>query len=401
MRRYFAHFLIAALLMTGTLAGFNWWVDPYAIYRDREILLQQAQPILVMNERVFKTVALAHTQSDVLLLGTSRTDAGIGRNNAEFKNKRVLNLATYGQPIRESRRLMEMAIKRGKPKIVLLGLDFFAFNAFFLPPADFVEENYDTFRPYSLLLSVSTLDDSIKAIRLKVPSEADCCFADGFRTPYRLSRLAGKYRQNFMRNEWHYLLEQYTPEPTCRFSFDGNGPESTLDEFRQIVELAGRYHIDLRLFISPAHARQWETLAVAGLWGQWEDWKRQLVRINEEETYKSRAAFPLWDFSGYGEISTESVPRVGESRQIMHWYIDSTHYTPELGEHIVQQIFRSKGRREQENWGVMLNSINLDAHMEHLRLARMRYRATHPEDVAEIENAAREVDRVKHCPTVR
>lgn len=394
MRRYFIHFLLAVLLMTAALAGFNWWVDPYAIYRDREALLKQSHPILVMNERVFKTVGLARTRADVVILGTSRTDIGIGREHEAFAGMRVLNLATFGQPIQETRRLMERAVEQGQPKTIVVGLDFFAFNMLFVPPSDYVEENYSPWRPYSLMLSVSALSDSWAAAHRKVPSAGDCCYADGFRTPQALSGLAGNYRKNFIGNERMYLLEKYLPYPACRFSFSGSGEENSLGDFRAMVRLARQRGIDLRLFISPSHARQWETLAVAGLWEQWEDWKRQLVRINEEESGKSAAAFPLWDFSGYDEVSTEAVPSAGDKKGAMRWYSDSSHYTPELGKRIVRRMFAADG----EAWGLVLNGANVEAHLAQVRSARGRYRAAHPQDIAEIESTAREVDRLKHCP---
>lgn len=398
MRRYFIHFLIAVLLLTAALAGFNWWVDPYAIYRDREALLQQTQPILVMNERVFKTVGLAHTKTDVLLLGTSRTDIGIGREHDAFKGLRILNLSTFGQPIRESRRLMEIAVEEGKPETIILGLDFFAFNALFVPPSDYVEENYSPLRPYNLLLSVSALADSWATIRRKMPAEGDCCYADGFRTPQTLSRLAGTYRKAFTANERMYLLEKYLPYPACSFSFGTPAGNDTMEDLRAILRLARMSQIDLRLFISPSHARQWETLAAAGLWSQWEEWKRLLVRLNEEEAGRD-TPFPLWDLSGYDDISTEPVPAAGDTKNIMRWYSDSSHYTPELGKRIIQRLFAKTQNGQPDGWGLLISRENIEKHLRQVRSARERYRAAHPQDIVEIGNLARETDRIKHCPT--
>ena len=73
----------------------------------------------MMNERVFKTVGLARAKADVVILGTSRTDIGIGREHQAFQSKRVFNLATFGQPIRESRRLMEVVLEHGKPQAIV------------------------------------------------------------------------------------------------------------------------------------------------------------------------------------------------------------------------------------------------------------------------------------------
>lgn len=395
MRRYFIHFLISVLLLAGGLAGFNWLADPYAIYRDREAMLQLPGPILVMNERVFKTVGLAKTRSDIVMLGTSRTDIGIGREHSVFEGRRVFNLATFGQPIRESRRLMEIAIEQGKPQVVVLGLDFFAFNALMARPTDYVEENYSSSRSYSLMLSVSTLVDSSKALRRKAPSDGDCCYANGFRTAFKSGALAGTYRDNFVATERAYLLKNYLPYPQCRYSFDGAG-SSTMDSLREMMRLAHRQHIDFKLFISPAHARLWETLAAAGLWGEWEGWKRQLVRINEEEAARSGAVpFALWDFSGYDDISTETVPAASDRSSLMHWYSDSAHYTPVLGKRIIRRIFAVD---EQEGgWGVTLDSAGIDVHLASLRIARDRYRESHHQDLAEIDESAKVVNSLKQC----
>ena len=399
MPRYFIHFLVSVLLFAGAMAGFNWWVDPYAIYRDRELSLQQQQPILVMNERVFKTVGLARAKADVVILGTSRTDIGIGRDHQAFQGKRVFSLATFGQPVRESRRLMEVALKQGKPQTIVLGLDFFAFNALFVPPPDFVEENYSPLRPYNLMLSISALSDSWKAVRRKVPVENDCCYTNGFRTPQTLSRMAGIYRKNFSDSERMYLMEKYLPYPGCRFSFATDKAGSTLDDLRAMLRLAHRHHVDLRLFISPAHARQWETLAIAGLWEQWEEWKRELARINEAEAKQANAAtFPLWDFSGYDAVSTEEVPSREDKKSVMRWYTDSGHYTPDLGKQIIQRMFEQTVGGEPDTWGSMMDAPNLEAHLKRIRVARDCYRNTHRQDIAEIENIAREINRIKHCP---
>lgn len=399
MPRYFIHFLISVLLLSGVMAGFNWWADPYAIYRDRELSLQQQQPILVMNERVFKTVGLARTRADVVILGTSRTDIGIGREHRAFQGRRVLNLSTFGQPIRETRRLMQLALEHGKPQAIVVGLDFFAFNALFVPPSDFVEENYSLLRPYNLMLSISALADAWKVVLRKIPAEGDCCYADGFRTPQTLSRMAGSYRRNFSDSERMFLLEKYLPYPDCRFSLATSKAGSSLDDLREMVRLAHQHHVDLRLFISPSHARQWETLAVSGLWEQWEEWKRELIRINEAGAIQAGAAtFPLWDFSGYDTVSTEEVPVLGDNTSIMRWYSDSSHYTPDLGRHIILRMFTPVAKGELENWGAMMDIPTLEMHLKRIRLAREHYRVTHRQEIAEIELAALEINRIKHCP---
>lgn len=398
MRRYFVHFTVAVLMLAGALAGFNWIVDPYAIYGNHSLMMQSSVPRLVMNERVFKTVALTHTPADIVLLGSSRTDIGIGAEHHAFAAKRVMNLATFGQQITETRRLMESVVAHSQPSTIIVGLDFFAFNGLLAAPTDYVDENYSPLRPYSLMLSVSTLTDSLTAVRRKHPATGDCCYADGFRTANDPAQFLGGYRRQFIANERAYLLEKYLPYPACVFSFEITPGFSSLQELRSMMRLAQQQQIDLRFFISPAHARQWETLAQAGLWSQWEEWKRQLVKINQETAMQfHRAEFPLWDFSGYDAYSTEAVPDATDRQRLMRWYSDSAHYTPALGQWVIQRMFSSQAN--VASWGMAINTENINAHLAQIQLARAQYRAAHPQDVAEIAATAQQVEQVKHCPS--
>ena len=388
--RYFAHFLFAVLLLSAAMAGFNWRVDPYAIYHEQA----SGDALRVMNERIFKTVELVHQPADVVFLGTSRTDIGIGRDQPALRGRRLASLATFGQPLRETRRLLELAVQDGKPRTVVLGLDFFAFNALFTPQSDFMEDNYSPLRRTTLLLSVSSLSDAFAKYRHPQPIAGDCCYADGFRLEGDTAYLRGNYRRHFVANERSYLMEKYLPYPQCAYVFasPGRDTQSPLADLRAILEMAQRRHVDLRLFVSPSHARQWETLAAAGLWDVWETWKRQLVALNEEEAGRAgRPPFPLWDFSGYDMISSEDLPAEGDSRPMKN-YTDSSHYTPDVGRRMVACLFGAPGE-----WGVPLGRSDIEAHLARIRAARQQYRASHARDVAEIEALARETARAKHC----
>ena len=144
------------------------------------------------------------------------------------------------------------------------------------------------------------------------------------------------------------------------------------------------------LFITPSHARQWETLAAAGLWAEWEDWKRHLLDIS----LAAGDDMQLWDFSGYSQISTEPVPAEG-SKTIMQGYTDSAHFTPAVG---TQVLARLDGAATPEDFGVKLGIDNLEIHLSRLRHAHTLYRATHPADIDVIRAVAAEVDKIKHCP---
>ena len=146
------------------------------------------------------------------------------------------------------------------------------------------------------------------------------------------------------------------------------------------------HNIGLTLVIAPSHARQLETIAAAGLWNDFEAWKRMLVVIDAEEARKAgRSAFAIWDFSGYSEVTTEPFPALDDSRP-MRWYYDSSHATPAAGDRVLDRL----SGNEDPAFGVMLTAWNIESHLAGIRAARARWRESYPLDSAEIELLARD-----------
>jgi hypothetical protein len=399
MRRYLVYFFISAVCTALGLAAINWTVDPYAIYQTHGLLEKnEVKPLLTLNERVFKTVRLAREKLDVIVLGTSRADIGIDPEHLAVGGLRSANLATFDQPMNETRRLFELASGQNDLKSVVIGLDFFTFNALRPMPSDFVADNFAGIRPVQLAFSVTTSLDSWKHHKQKTAQPGDCCYSNGARLP--APSPLGHYRSHFMNSEKMYLQSKYLPAPACKFDFSlpGSGQHSTLQDMRAVIALAHARNIALKLFVSPSHARQWEVIATAGLTEKWQEWKRELVRINVEEAARvHRSPFPLWDFSGYNAISSEAVPAEGDMKSRMRWYSDSSHYTLALGNLLLDRMAGVAAKELPDDFGVLLTPATLENQLAAIRRGHLAYRDTHPADEAEIAQAAMEAARRKYC----
>jgi len=402
MRRYLLILNVCWMLPLVAFVGVNWLVDPYNIWNILEIKrINSEKSELAAHERIFKTVGLARQAAKTVILGTSRSDIGLDPTHPAL-GVEGLNLGISAQPNHESRLFFDHAVETMGSKTFVIGLDFFVANSLLKQPPDFVADNYEAGRSAALIASVSTLKDSLKTLIKRKTEPGDTWTPQGLSSGLdkKVKKDLG-HRKMMAFSEMVYFTEHYLAPPACSFQFIANdGKPTPIEEIRAILIRAHRDHIVLKLLISPSHARQWETLAAADRWTQWEDWKHRLVKMNEEEARRAgQPPFPLWDFSGYNSITTETVPPLGDTQTMMRWYFDSSHYTPAAGDLVLDRIFnyKSPDRTVPDDFGVLLTPQNIEAHLARIRSDRARYRESHPQDVAEIETMALEAAKTRRC----
>jgi len=393
LSRYNRLFFSTAFFLALSLIGLCYYADPYAIYG--KVYLKQGQAVngheFASQLRMGKVIAVTKQRPEILLMGSSRVALGFAAQTtqAHFPKQRIYNLALLGITEYELLRYLQHANAVSALKEVIIGLDFLQFNANQATRPDFVEQRlavnlnnelnqslyYGDYLP--TLFSLNAVASSFKEITgLAKPN--DLYFANGF----RVESLNGGGVNYFIINETSYINGVHS-----NFAFR-NPTMDTLDCFRRILLLAHQHHIQLRLFIPPAHARQWETIHGAGLWQTWEIWKRQLVALNESVARQHQSQpFELIDFSGYSRYSTESVPR--EAGKTMRWYADSAHFLPEIGELILQRLFNPHTKAEA-NFGVALTSATVEQNLTTIRADRVHYINTHPLDKADVDKIVQE-----------
>ena len=98
-----------------------------------------------------------------------------------------------------------------------------------------------------------------------------------------------------------------------------------------------------------------------------------------------------WDFGSYNSISVEPLPPAEDREALMDWYFEASHYNRRAGDLILDRVLghSEPGRSIPKDFGVRLDTANIEAHLEQIREAGHSYRETHPTDVAEVwERAA-------------
>ncbi len=382
MPSYLKSFVAGTALVLLALSGVNWLVDPFAIYSSPRIArFNLLKPSILKHGRIFKTVVATRGDWDVIILGTSRADVGLDPAHPVFAGRRCFNASTSNQTHEETQRMLEAVAASGVLKQAIIALDFFASNPRHGEIPDYETANFKWWRPLQVAVSGDTLKESYLTVqrqnREMVLRDYGLWLADGRR---EFSVRSG-HREAALGSDEAYIRSHFLFP--YKFSYEGIEP---LSHIRDLLAFAHARGIDLKLLISPSHARQWETLAVDGLWTTWEEWKRRLVAMNEEEAGKAgRAPFALWDFSGYSAITMEPFPPAGSTAG-MKWYWESSHFKKEAGDVALNRIF---GRAPvATDFGVLLTTSNIDSHLEAMRSGRAAWVSSHPEDVGEIEHIA-------------
>ena len=130
------------------------------------------------------------------------------------------------------------------------------------------------------------------------------------------------------------------------------------------MDLSQKNRIKLILFISPCHGTHWEAMKRKDKWSNFEEWKRKIVEISD-----------VFDFSGYNSITTEAI------HNNMKNYTENSHYTPQVGNLILNRILSYKEEEVPEDFGILINQENIESNLEKIRQDREFWAKNNPDEV--------------------
>ncbi|MDH4226742.1 MAG: hypothetical protein OEV59_03155 [Deltaproteobacteria bacterium] len=416
-----------ALLCVGLI---NLIVDPLGIHKVVAVEgFNKVKTEAMRTEAFVRVVELERARPDAVIVGSSRVKTGLDENHPGF-DRTVKSRFNLGLPLLNAYEInayTAYANSLNPLRQIVYGLDFFSFNVHSPRRPDFDEKRVNATKNLhyaakrvedfsATLFSAKMLNSSIKTLRrqpektatsketkalqttaTKETAKGEAPQNDGGNTAAEVpidtleEKLPRTVRTNFRFTERTYMSKVWFAGADAAYGLtDKRGKSAPLEAFRATLTLAHENSIDLTLVISPIHARMIEAIRISGLETTFEDWKRLLVKINEEEAAKrGRSPFPLWDFSGYNSVTTEHVPFDNEPQE-MKYYIESSHYLKAAGNLALDRAFSHSepGRNVPKDFGVLLTSKNIEATIEKTRRDGELYRRTHPKDIAEITEEA-------------
>ena len=346
-----AALIVLVLLTLSFIAGFNRAIDPYGFFGGTVIEGMNAYKFrFTALEPETKLRAFSRQRPSAIVLGTSRAALGIPMQSARWGNQPVYNLAYAGAGSRSLASIAHYAFRQPDLKTAVLMLDFFSFNAYYNA------NNTEDARYQSIQDFLPGSGNDLRDAHLLLPTLLSMqAFRDSL---FTLQKQSMNRRHLDSRGNWvglgigHFQPQsilfnnieresldlQYFPPPTRRLALHTNN-YSTLDDFRSIITSAHRHNIHLVIGISPRHVRLQALLQAAGANTLFAEWQQALADINQAEASQTgRPPFPLIDFSGLSDYTTETIAPANDKTTKLQWFIDPGHYTPELGEIILQQL---------------------------------------------------------------
>ena len=209
----------------------------------------------------------------------------------------------------------------------------------------------------SAFFSMSGLSSAIRTVAINRTQPTAATADDGFApiplAPHHFS----------VRNVFNFVLHTGLLQRGGRVSLP------MITAAREMIATCDRYQVDCRFFISPLHADVLFAMYHLGLWPEMENLKRGLAELA-----------PTYDFTRYSPLIEE---RTGP---VVYWP-EAFHFSPALGELMVRAMTGLRTPDMPQNFGVLIESKNIESSLTAWRQERDDWIAQHPDLVERMRKA--------------
>ena len=226
-------YIIYLYFFIGSTVLFNYFINPYGVFQNRIDIPEKV--FLKSQERLWKVRAITRAKPNALLLGSSRTRDGFDAMNNYFADgNNWFNSAVNGGNIYEMWHYYEHALSNNKINKMLIGVDFFMFNAYhkgrdFLPRYFFKKNDLrwssslskkSITQLASTLISYGALSDSLSTLI------GEAFFEQKQKQDENTGFMIREYTKvaedySFLEMEKAFLKEFWFPEPETSFHLSG------------------------------------------------------------------------------------------------------------------------------------------------------------------------------------
>jgi hypothetical protein len=303
-----------------------------------------------------------------------------------------------------------------RPKAIILGIEFLDFMQASPRNDGPVALNHSSmaspsanpwFWHFDTLFSLASVSDAVRTLFIQHNQEVETITSRGF-NPLK------QYRP-MARNEGYYSLFHQRAQENARVYLKKSAGSLVLDEFahlQAILDIAAEWGSEVKLIIYPYHAQILVLFEETGLWPDFEDWKRVLMKeIAAARAQHAGTSIALFDFSGYGSYNCERIPAKGDLTTGTKWYWEAGHFKGELGAIVLESVLSSsdgsvKSRNfhaiaSEDVFGFQLDESTNAANSRRISRERSHCKQNHPElftDAASLVAEARRLQAETKTP---
>lgn len=322
-RRFVFIFLWAFGIPAFLIALFNWIIDPFDYYHSpRWKHLNAVKVSLEKQQRLHKSLEIARLKPTAIFLGSSRLMAGLNPDDFyELRGEKAYNAGFAGASMEEIYHYFEHALHhQPQLKVVIIGLDLFAFGQHKRPQKDFslsrLKANIFDWKNYlTVLWSQTALKSSYETSQANYFDQPVPYFLpNGFYNPLAFSE------KGFLAKDDTSYIKMIFENRDFYYGFRLG--QDKIGFFKKLVRTCQEKGIELHAFFCPAKALYWRSLNEHGLGPALEKLKQELSAIH-----------PIWDFSGFNCVTQETL-------QIdTPLYYECSHFRPQVGRMILEKMF--------------------------------------------------------------
>jgi hypothetical protein len=319
--------------------------------------------------------------------------------------------------IEETYRLLKYANSLNNLKVVIIGLDFFAFNIFH--PNTTISNEFNNFLDFSSITKDGDTKTSSLLKEFQNTLFSSTATEKSFKTiTYKGKQSRSSYGQKIFIDErgskelsnlaygWILSTLWFPDKKNKMFCLYNENEESKkFAKLGEIINFSIQNNIKLKMFINPVHADLLEMIRFMGLWPIYDNWKRDLVNLIAAINKRELKEIPisLWDFGDYNSITTEKISLSNDFGETMQGYIDLAHYKKSVGDLILGKLLTHLNSQEiiNNDFGHLINTQNIKKKLINSKGNQLEYQNKNRKYLEEIRVLLKKYkDRHKSYPFI-
>jgi len=369
-RRYLSEFVLGLAVFAVLFGAFNSLINPYLIYPSPRIAgLSSLKVASGTREPIMKAYDAPRHAASTLILGSSRSDIGLDPQAAQWSpdQRPVYNMSLAGSNLAQSVAYLEHYLRERSGaqglKRLYVGLDFESYLhsnegsskraiAASLAPDDIrigvapsLRSEVRLQRLKDMIWSTLSLDatvDSVSTMLASMRGQGSDIRDDGQFADFIMSQgvVSNGYQGLFEAAHLNYLKFYGNSQRLLERS--GTAIDMNWKAFETLIELCVEHHLELNIYLQPAHAERWDLLQRLGHGQDLEQWKADVL-AGVQAGRRRGIQVRLFDLAGFDKAHIQEVPidRFGSGSSSFN-YFDSVHYRGDLAQSLLNALVSAR-----------------------------------------------------------